>query len=480
MGRETETDAELIAACRRGETAALGVIVERYQRAVCAVAYSAVRDRVLAEDIAQDTFVMAWSKLGSLRDSERLPAWLCGIARNLARTQRRRGRREEPAIDIERVATGDHIVGATPHEQLDERQTEAVLADALERVPEKYREPLVLFYCEEKSAQEVARLLGMTDQAVHQRLTRGRQHLASDAQLFEQAVGHTVRPRRDLAAAVVAAIAIGVGSSSRVEASTTRPRGTKSMLKIGATVIAVAGLATTTAYVASRASATPGASPRSSDVQTASQVTPTPASAVASAPQAPSLRGPVDPWQPAASPSLTPVSPACAHSAGHLADLMMSNSMLGEQDVPLLAPLMRNNLEQECAEQAWSADYMTCIDGASDMFSMMFDCKKLAPAKEQSGQRVPTQSPPTFAPEPNDDCASVGRHLATIMHRSNPHDFPEEIAAEKEPDARTRDDKTRAAIREMAESACTSAPWTQARRHCIATATTVRALDTCE
>ena len=93
MGRETDTDSQLVAACRRGDMAAFGVIVERYQRAVCAVAYASVRDRVLSEDIAQDTFVMAWSKLPSLRDSERLPAWLCGIA-----AQRRAGRQsQEPA-----------------------------------------------------------------------------------------------------------------------------------------------------------------------------------------------------------------------------------------------------------------------------------------------------------------------------------------------------------------------------------------------
>ena len=77
------TDIELIAASRRGDASAFGQIVERYQRAVCAVSYSGTGDRALSEDVAQDTFVTAWRQLAALREIERLPAWLCGIARNL-------------------------------------------------------------------------------------------------------------------------------------------------------------------------------------------------------------------------------------------------------------------------------------------------------------------------------------------------------------------------------------------------------------
>lgn len=89
MGNTT-TDAELIAASRGGDAAAFGQIVERYQRAVCAVSYAGTRDRALSEDVAQDTFVTAWRQLPALREIDRLPAWLCGIARNLARSARRR------------------------------------------------------------------------------------------------------------------------------------------------------------------------------------------------------------------------------------------------------------------------------------------------------------------------------------------------------------------------------------------------------
>src|SRR5688500_10059250 len=87
-------DTTLVEASRRGDASAFARIIERYQRAVYAVAYSGVRDRALADDVTQDTFVVAWRRLGELRDEQRIAAWLCGIARNRARDARKRMHRE--------------------------------------------------------------------------------------------------------------------------------------------------------------------------------------------------------------------------------------------------------------------------------------------------------------------------------------------------------------------------------------------------
>src|SRR6185503_9996272 len=94
MQAGAEPDAALIDASRRGDRTAFAQLVERYQGAVHAVAFSHVRDRALSDDLTQDTFVAAWRGMGELRDVARLPAWLCGIARNLARDACKRRRRE--------------------------------------------------------------------------------------------------------------------------------------------------------------------------------------------------------------------------------------------------------------------------------------------------------------------------------------------------------------------------------------------------
>src|SRR2546423_8086728 len=141
-------DRELIEASRRGDRAAFATIIERYQRAVYAVAFSGTRDRALADDLTQDAFVIAWRKLGDLRDAQRLPAWLCGIARNLARDARKRPRHEDE-IDV--------IDATTPYDRMSEAQAERIVATALGQVPDVYREPLVLFYYEERSVADVAK-----------------------------------------------------------------------------------------------------------------------------------------------------------------------------------------------------------------------------------------------------------------------------------------------------------------------------------
>src|SRR5438132_3498947 len=136
------TDAELLAASRRGEHAAFGALVERYQGVVSAVSYSRTRDQALSEDVAQETFLAAWRQLDQLREPGRLRSWLCGIARNLANKARRRTVRETP-ID-EPVA----IAGDNPFDDVCEAQAERVVGEALGRVPESYRDVLVLYYRE--------------------------------------------------------------------------------------------------------------------------------------------------------------------------------------------------------------------------------------------------------------------------------------------------------------------------------------------
>ena len=237
----TMTDAELLEASRRGEHAAFGTLVERYQRVVSAVSYSRTRDQALSEDVAQETFIAAWRQLDQLREPNRLRSWLCGIARNLARKARRRGDREV-------LVEADVHADDNPFDAASKAESDRVVAEALARVPETYRDVLVLYYGEQLSVREVADSLGITEAATLQRLSRGRQSLASGVtQLVEKALrGH--RPNRELVAKVLAALPpLAVIAPSRVEAATQGSHG-GSMFKlaIAATAFVAAG---TTAVV---------------------------------------------------------------------------------------------------------------------------------------------------------------------------------------------------------------------------------------
>src|SRR5689334_20684666 len=101
-----------------GDRDAFTQIIERYHRAVYAVAFSTSRDRAVADDVTQETFVTAWRRLGELRDERKLPAWLCGIARNLARDACKRRRRETSDDGVE------PIHAATPFDAMSDVEAE--------------------------------------------------------------------------------------------------------------------------------------------------------------------------------------------------------------------------------------------------------------------------------------------------------------------------------------------------------------------
>jgi RNA polymerase sigma factor (sigma-70 family) len=239
MGTITMTDTELVEASRRGEHGAFGRLVAKYQDVVWAVSYSSTRDRALGDDVTQDTFIAAWRQLDQLRDAATVRPWLCGIARNLARRARRRTRREH-LVDVP-----DAVVDGTPFEHTAAAEAEAVVRDALARVPDRYREVLVLYYREGRSLHEVAHSLALSEANVLQRLARGRRYLADGvARLVERSL-ERARPRRNIVAGVLAAIA-SLAGASRVDAS---PLKGSTMLKLVLATSVLAAAGTTAAVV---------------------------------------------------------------------------------------------------------------------------------------------------------------------------------------------------------------------------------------
>ena len=75
-------DETLVMLTLAGEQSAYEVLVNRYQKAVIASAFSVTHNVFLAEDTAQDAFVTAWIKLDTLNEPEKFASWVCRIAKN--------------------------------------------------------------------------------------------------------------------------------------------------------------------------------------------------------------------------------------------------------------------------------------------------------------------------------------------------------------------------------------------------------------
>src|SRR3954468_23435967 len=131
------SDAELVAATLAGDRRAFGRIVERYQRLLCSVAFSATGGVNQSEDLAQETFIDAWRQLATLREPEKLRPWLCGILRfKVSRLRRADGRepvrRADPLDEASAVPSLDESVP----DQAVQQEEQALMWSALERVPE--------------------------------------------------------------------------------------------------------------------------------------------------------------------------------------------------------------------------------------------------------------------------------------------------------------------------------------------------------
>ena len=183
----TNNDPELVSATLTGDREAFGQIVARYQSLVCSLAYSATGSLTASEDLAQETFVTAWKQLSGLREPEKLRSWLCGIVRHLIQNARRKDTsmraapREEESLD---EISESPAPGLLPTEQAISNEELAILWRSLEAIPEFYREPLVLFYREHQSVEVVARNLELSEDAVKQRLSRGRKLLHEQVLAF--------------------------------------------------------------------------------------------------------------------------------------------------------------------------------------------------------------------------------------------------------------------------------------------------------
>jgi RNA polymerase sigma factor (sigma-70 family) len=154
-----------------GSEDAFSRIVAECANTVCSISLAIVGDVGASEDIAQETFLAAWRGIGNLRNPDSFLPWLRQITRNQAHAWLRDHSRE--VADDAVVATA---IDRRPHPDvalLDEERRSTV-REVIDELPDETRETLVLYYREGASTRQVADLLGISEDAVRQRLTRAR------------------------------------------------------------------------------------------------------------------------------------------------------------------------------------------------------------------------------------------------------------------------------------------------------------------
>ncbi len=152
-------------------------------------------DRSAAEDVVQDTFLVAFGRLSSFNGDSTLHTWLCGIAKNKIREQRRRRRAvslpdllegADPSIfeilaDVDRTPLPDWV--------LERKETAALVGATLSSLPPAYRQALLDKYVEGLSVNDMAGRRGKSSKATESLLTRSRVAFARVFQLLTGGAG---------------------------------------------------------------------------------------------------------------------------------------------------------------------------------------------------------------------------------------------------------------------------------------------------
>lgn len=162
-------DEALVAAAQEGSTDAFARLVERHQQALRAFLRCTCGDWAEADDLAQETFLAAWGRIGRLEAGASVRAWLCGIGYNKHLTARRgaaRSRARERAWDAERPVLAQG--------QADDRMT---LETAMASLPDDQRACVALCLAADFSHAEAADALGLPLGTVKSHVTRGRARL---------------------------------------------------------------------------------------------------------------------------------------------------------------------------------------------------------------------------------------------------------------------------------------------------------------
>lgn len=160
----------LVKAASHGDVEAFAELVRSYSNSVCAVAYGILRDYHLAQDVAQETFVKAFSSLHTLQDPDKFGSWIYSIATRLSidwkRKQDRQARLGQKLLSNQPLHTTE--------EGFKQKEMRMDIWSALDQLDKKNRAILLLYYVCEKPMAEIGKLLHLSVNAVDSRLRRNR------------------------------------------------------------------------------------------------------------------------------------------------------------------------------------------------------------------------------------------------------------------------------------------------------------------
>ena len=176
MGPEAADDAALVHAAQRGDAEAFGTLVSRHARSILSVTSRMLGAGADAEDVAQETFVAAYTALPRFQRESKFSTWLYRIAVNRCTDWLRARRPGTVSIDD---PTGDDASWEpadeeTPHSELEQTELAWEIEQGIQALPHLYRESFVLRHIEGLGYGEMSEILGVHRDTLKMRVYKAR------------------------------------------------------------------------------------------------------------------------------------------------------------------------------------------------------------------------------------------------------------------------------------------------------------------
>lgn len=190
---DTESMEELVGRARRGDTDAVSALYEQTYSKVYYTVKSMIKNEDDVLDVLQDAYLKAFTHLKSFEGGEKFLPWVKQIAANTARD---RLRRKTPALFGELTADEtqtpaeeripDERPAALPEASLDAAETQRLIREILDSLPDDQRAVVGMYYYEELSVREIAEALGVSESAVKSRLLYARRKIEARVRDLEK------------------------------------------------------------------------------------------------------------------------------------------------------------------------------------------------------------------------------------------------------------------------------------------------------
>ncbi|PHR74096.1 MAG: RNA polymerase [Lutibacter sp.] len=169
----------------KGDSNSFGIIVERYQNMVFALALKMLKHREESEEVSQDTFIKVYKSLSKFNGESKFSTWIYRIAYNTCLDRIKKNSKYNNDVEINDITSNEIFQVENIFDSLENKERSIIIKECMDKLPEDERIIMHLFYFEELSLKEIVDIVSVNEGNVKVKLFRARKKLFS---IFKESV----------------------------------------------------------------------------------------------------------------------------------------------------------------------------------------------------------------------------------------------------------------------------------------------------